>query len=365
VILTDCGYHCLDPLVVLLTDCGYHCLDPLIVILTDCGYLCLDPLVVVLIDCDYHCLDPLVVVLIDCGYHCLDPLVYLLTFQSSDYERTWWRLFHNRLVQFSGLRDTCCSISRTERYLLFNFQDWAIPVVQFPGLSDTCCSISKTERYLLFNFQDWGIPVVQRSGLMDTCCSMLITGDSCRLLYLLFVLYSELAGLSSEKHTRNTSWKKELIGYNFSMSKVAGRPFYVYTNALFLQAIVRVSHAKQALFILREHLVSPPDFSGVHVAPVFRVMFCRWSFVLLSFIFWPLCWLYFYDLRLLITSLVSSNFPCIIHLYLSPIVLFSSLFVLYLPPWLFWIISWLYYYTLLYLHHYYYYFHLLSILSKY
>ena len=139
------------------------------------------------------------------------------------------------------------------------------------------------------------------------------------------------------------------------MSKVAGRPFCVYTNALFLQTILRVSHAKQALLILREHLGSPPDFSGVHVAPVFRVMFCRWSFVLLSFFFWPLCWLYFYDLRLLITFLVSSNVPYIIHLYLSPIVFFSSFFVLYLPPWLFWNISWLYYYTLFYSHHYYYY----------
>ena len=49
-ILTDCGYHCLDPLVVVLADCGYPCLDPLVVILTDCGYLCLDPLVVVLTD---------------------------------------------------------------------------------------------------------------------------------------------------------------------------------------------------------------------------------------------------------------------------------------------------------------------------
>ena len=144
------------------------------------------------------------------------------------------------------------------------------------------------------------------------------------------------------------------------MSKVAGRPFCVYTNTLFLQAILRVSHAKQALLILREHLGSPPDFSGVHVAPVFRAMFCRSSFVLLSFfsfdivlaillrftasdypfgVLWPLYCLSFYDLRLLITSLVSSNFPYIIHLYLSPIVLFSSFFCLYLLPSLFWIIS--------------------------
>jgi hypothetical protein len=142
---------------------------------------------VVLTDCGYHCLDPLVVILTDCGYHCLDPLVYLLTktlkyltFQSSDYERTWWRLFHNRLVQFLGLRDTCCSISRTERYLLFNFQDWAIPVVQFPGLSDTCCSISRTEGYLFFNVQDWWIPAVQ--------CSSLGIAVVCYTYFLFYIL---------------------------------------------------------------------------------------------------------------------------------------------------------------------------------
>jgi hypothetical protein len=228
-------------LVVVLIDCGYHCLDPLVVVLSDCGYHCLDPLVVVLTDCGYYCLDPLVVVLTDCGYHYLDPLVYLLTktlkyltFQSSDYERTWWRLFHNRLVQFLGLRDTFCSISRTERYLLFNFQDWAIPVVQFPGLSDTCCSISRTEGYLLFTVQDWWIPVVQ--------CSSLGIAVVCHTLCSIFW---KLAGLSSEKHTRNTSWKKELIGYNFSMSKVAGRPFCTpirFSSKLFYGCHMRSRH---------------------------------------------------------------------------------------------------------------------------
>ena len=110
------------------------------------------------------------------------------------------------------------------------------------------------------------------------------------------------------------------------MSKVAGRPFCVYTNTLFLQAILRMSHVKQALLILREHLGSPPDFSGVHVAPVFRVMFSRSSCVLFFFfllaivlsvlirftasdylfgILWSLYCLSFYDLRLLITPLVS------------------------------------------------------------
>jgi len=47
-------------------------------------------------------------------------------------------------------------------------------------------------------------------------------------------------------------------------------------------------------------------------------MFCRSLFVLLYFFFWPLCCLFFFDLRILITPLVSSNssykhiiLPCI------------------------------------------------------
>ena len=36
-------------------------------------------------------------------------------------------------------------------------------------------------------------------------------------------------------------------------------------------------------------------------------MFCRSLFVLLYFFFWPLCSLFFFDIRILITPLVSSN----------------------------------------------------------
>jgi hypothetical protein len=36
-------------------------------------------------------------------------------------------------------------------------------------------------------------------------------------------------------------------------------------------------------------------------------MFCRSLFVLLYFFFWPLCCLSFFDIRILITPLVSSN----------------------------------------------------------
>jgi hypothetical protein len=50
-------------------------------------------------------------------------------------------------------------------------------------------------------------------------------------------------------------------------------------------------------------------FSGVRVAGylIFCVMFCTSLFILLFFLFWPLCCLSFFDLRILITPLKSSN----------------------------------------------------------
>jgi hypothetical protein len=67
--------------------------------------------------------------------------------------------------------------------------------------------------------------------------------------------------------------------------------------------------------------LSPPIFSGISVALslVFCVVFWRWLFVLLSFFAWPLCCLSF-DLRILITHLVSSNssYPHVLILVLIP-----------------------------------------------
>ena len=53
-----------------------------------------------------------------------------------------------------------------------------------------------------------------------------------------------------------------------------------------------------------------PVFSGIRVTRslVLWRMFCRSLFVFLSFFFWPLCRLLFFDLRILITPLVSSNY---------------------------------------------------------
>ena len=53
----------------------------------------------------------------------------------------------------------------------------------------------------------------------------------------------------------------------------------------------------QELHTLPENLSSPVVFCGVRVARslVFCVVFCRSLFVILYFLFWPLCCLFFFD----------------------------------------------------------------------
>jgi len=69
----------------------------------------------------------------------------------------------------------------------------------------------------------------------------------------------------------------------------------------------RMPHVKQELLTLSKILCLHPVLSGVR-SLVFCVVFCRSLVVNLSFFCWPLCCLSFADSRILITSLVSSNF---------------------------------------------------------
>ena len=63
---------------------------------------------------------------------------------------------------------------------------------------------------------------------------------------------------------------------------------------------------KQLLQQLQNAVQSFPVFSGVHVTrSCFMCIVCRALFVLLSCIFWQLCCLSFFDLRILIIPLVS------------------------------------------------------------
>jgi hypothetical protein len=70
----------------------------------------------------------------------------------------------------------------------------------------------------------------------------------------------------------------------------------------------RVQLVEQELLNLPEHLSSSPVFSGVRSYSIFSFiyMFCRSLFVLLYFFLWSLCCLFF-DIRILIAPLVSSN----------------------------------------------------------
>ena len=66
--------------------------------------------------------------------------------------------------------------------------------------------------------------------------------------------------------------------------------------------VTRLTLVEQELPTLPKQLSSPPVFSGVRVAR--SLVLCVW-FVdrCLSFFLWPLCYLSFFDLRILITSL--------------------------------------------------------------
>ena len=61
---------------------------------------------------------------------------------------------------------------------------------------------------------------------------------------------------------------------------------------------------EQELLALPKHLRSPPVFSGVRVTRSLVLDVC---FVDRCLSFWPLCCLFFFDIRILITLLVSSN----------------------------------------------------------
>ena len=62
----------------------------------------------------------------------------------------------------------------------------------------------------------------------------------------------------------------------------------------------------QELLTLPEHMSSPPFFSGVCVIRSLVLCVC-FVYRCLFFFLWPLCYLFFIDIRILITPLVSSN----------------------------------------------------------
>jgi hypothetical protein len=68
----------------------------------------------------------------------------------------------------------------------------------------------------------------------------------------------------------------------------------------------RVPLVEQKLLTVPEHLSSPPVFSGVRVSRSLVLYVCFVDRFLYFFI-WPLCCLFFFDIGIMITPLVSSN----------------------------------------------------------
>jgi len=92
-----------------------------------------------------------------------------------------------------------------------------------------------------------------------------------------------------------------------------------------------MSHVDQVLLTLQEHLSSSTIFREVRVSRtlVFCLVCCRSLFVLLSFFVWTLYYLSF-NLRILITPLVSSTLPCLSSLIRILRLSFVFMFILLL-----------------------------------
>jgi hypothetical protein len=84
----------------------------------------------------------------------------------------------------------------------------------------------------------------------------------------------------------------------------------------------RVPPVVQELPTLPEHQSSFPVFIGVRITRSLILCVC---FLDRCLSFCTLCCMFFFDLRILITPLVSSNSSCIKHLWLKTKVCFSSL----------------------------------------
>ena len=77
----------------------------------------------------------------------------------------------------------------------------------------------------------------------------------------------------------------------------------------FIRLTRRVPLVEQELLTIPEHLSSPAVFSGVRVTRslVLCVCFVERCLSFSPFFFWPLCCLFFFDIRILVIPLVSSS----------------------------------------------------------
>ena len=104
----------------------------------------------------------------------------------------------------------------------------------------------------------------------------------------------------------NCCFVKEFIGHSYKYVMQMSFPHSWLITGFVFRLARRVSLMKQELLTIPEHLSLPPGVSWVRVTRSLGLCGC---FVdrCLSFFFWPLCCMFFFDIQILITPLVSSN----------------------------------------------------------
>ena len=76
-----------------------------------------------------------------------------------------------------------------------------------------------------------------------------------------------------------------------------------------LHKICKVNNHRRPIASVNGHPTEKiSEYVDFHLRPHVEAVRCRSLFVLLSFFFWPLCCLFFFNIRILITPLVSSTF---------------------------------------------------------
>ena len=138
----------------------------------------------------------------------------------------------------------------------------------------------------------------------------------CNTKYLIKIAIGQVEVISS-KVLRSAPWLGWPL-WNICVSNDHGYvPLVVNTSCFFPHSWLitwcvtrltrRLPLVEQQLLTLPRHMSSPPVFRGARVTRSLVLCVC---FVLFYFFFWPLCCLFFFDIRILITPLVSSNSSC-------------------------------------------------------
>ena len=126
------------------------------------------------------------------------------------------------------------------------------------------------------------------------------------------VRYSRACGTYEDFLDRRLLLTRKLLNQGFLLVKLklSLRQFYGRHHDLVGRYWISVSLVEQELLTIPGHLCLPPVFSEGSSYPIFSFisMFCRSFIVLLYFFSWPLCCLFFFDIRIMITPLVIFTF---------------------------------------------------------